>query len=212
MPTSLSGAANPRIPGDESTMRYDRSIRTHLRWRLERSVSRQRDALVVEELSVCGGVARVDMAVLNGVLHGFEIKSERDTLTRLRTQATLFSEVMDYMTLVLAERFETAYEQAVPQWWGVAIARRNGDAVFFDTIRAPQRNPAIEIVGFLEFLWRDEAYQILVETGHGKGLKSAPRVKLYERLASLVPWSFLHDRVLDILKTRGLSVQASRGT
>ena len=35
---------------------------------------------IVEELSVCDGEARVDVALINGKLCGYEIKSDRDTL------------------------------------------------------------------------------------------------------------------------------------
>ena len=32
--------------------------------------------LLIHELGVCAGLARVDIALVNGSLHGFEIKSE----------------------------------------------------------------------------------------------------------------------------------------
>ena len=41
---------------------------------------------VFEELGLCQGDARVDVAVVNGSIHGFEIKSERDSLDRLSNQ------------------------------------------------------------------------------------------------------------------------------
>jgi hypothetical protein len=34
---------------------------------------------IIEELGVEHGAARIDIAVINGVLHGYEIKSDRDT-------------------------------------------------------------------------------------------------------------------------------------
>jgi len=36
------------------------------------------DTLIREELGVCQGIARVDLAVVNGSVHGYEIKSEQD--------------------------------------------------------------------------------------------------------------------------------------
>ena len=38
MPTSLIGAARPDLLADETTLARDRSIRSHLRWRLEREI------------------------------------------------------------------------------------------------------------------------------------------------------------------------------
>ena len=49
---------------------------------------------IVEELGLCQGVARVDLAVVNGTIHGYEIKSERDTLTRLSGQAEIYNHII----------------------------------------------------------------------------------------------------------------------
>ena len=59
--------------------------------------------LIVEELGIRQGAARVDVAVVNGSLHGYEIKSARDTLERLPKQSELYSSVFDTITLVTAE-------------------------------------------------------------------------------------------------------------
>ena len=186
VPTVLAGFSSASLPVDDSTLAYDRSIRSHLRWRLERATADLEATAVVDELSVCSGIARVDLAVLNGALHGFEIKSERDTLARLHSQSQFFSEVVDYMTLVVVDRF-------VPE--ATAI-------VHFDTIRDCAPNPHVSVLPFLEFLWRDEAYNLALETGVASGLKAASKSKLYRRLAERVPWKVLHHSVLDKLRTR----------
>ena len=210
VPTLLSGPAHPALPVDETTLHHDRSIRSHLRWRLEQATSGQTSARVVEELNISSGIGRVDMAVLNGVLHGFEIKSERDTLTRLHSQAAIFSEVMDFVTLVTVEQFQIESMSIVPEWWGVAIARRQRGVVYFETVRAPQQNPNVNVDRFLEFLWKDEAYRILENRGETRGLKSASKAKLWRRLADVIPWPDLHAAVLSTLKTREPSGPISR--
>ena len=40
------------------------------------------DTIIVEELGLCRGSVRADIAVINGLMKGFEIKSDRDTLQR----------------------------------------------------------------------------------------------------------------------------------
>jgi hypothetical protein len=37
------------------------------------------DTRVVEEMGIWAGSVRVDIAVINGEFHGFELKSDRDT-------------------------------------------------------------------------------------------------------------------------------------
>ena len=45
------------------------------------------DTLFIEELGLCQGQARIDSAAVTSVLHGYELKSNRDRLTRLASQA-----------------------------------------------------------------------------------------------------------------------------
>jgi hypothetical protein len=202
VPTSLSGAARPDLDGDETTLARDRSIRSHLRWRLERETQGAADTVVVDELGVAGGLARLDLAVLNGVIHGFEIKSESDSLARLPHQIEHFSDVADFMTLVVVDQFEASALEAIPGWWGLAIARRRGKAVFFEMRRECAPNPAVVVPSFLEFLWRDEAYALLAEHGSVHRLKTATKDRLYRELAQQITWGKLHDLVLRTLRLR----------
>ena len=48
------------------------------------------DTVVIEELGLCRGQVRVDVAVVNGLLHGYEIKSDRDSLRRLGVQVEVY--------------------------------------------------------------------------------------------------------------------------
>lgn len=41
---------------------------------------------IINELGIDFGASRIDVAVVNGIIHGFEIKSECDTLLRLPRQ------------------------------------------------------------------------------------------------------------------------------
>lgn len=202
MPTSLIGAARPDLLADETTLARDRSIRSHLRWRLEREIGHSADTLVVDELAVSGGIARLDIAVLNGVIHGFEIKSESDSLTRLPRQIEYFSEVADFMTLVVVDQFVADALNAIPDWWGLAVARRRGTAMFFEMRRGCAPNPAVVVPSFLEFLWREEAFAMLAEHGSVHRLKAATKDRLYRELAQQIPWGRLHDLVLRTLRLR----------
>ncbi len=55
-------------------------IRLALRAKLEKLHPGESDTLLGQELGLCQGFARVDLAVVNGTVHGYEIKSEQDTL------------------------------------------------------------------------------------------------------------------------------------
>src|SRR6266478_524890 len=79
----------------------DDSIRSALRSRLQNQHAGQSDTAFLEELGLCGGRVRVDIAVVNGLLCGYEIKSDRDTLRRLSTQIDVYGKVLDRAILVV---------------------------------------------------------------------------------------------------------------
>src|SRR4051812_39679450 len=78
-------------------------------------------AKIIEEFSVCDGAARVDLAAINGVMHGFEIKSDLDSLTRLPHQMELYSSVFDKITLVVGTTHLYHAFHMIPDWWGVIV-------------------------------------------------------------------------------------------
>jgi hypothetical protein len=61
------------------------------------------DTRVVEEMGVCAGWLRVDIAASNGEPVGSELKSDRDTLQRLPFQSEIYSRVFDRVELVAGE-------------------------------------------------------------------------------------------------------------
>ena len=91
-----------------------------------RSTLRETDTIIVEELGLCRGSVRADIAVINGLMKGFEIKSDRDTLQRLLTQAMVYSRVFDTATLVTAERHVAGAMLALPPWWGIEVIGNDG--------------------------------------------------------------------------------------
>src|SRR4029077_13805561 len=60
-----------------------------------------------------------DVAVVNGALDGFELKSDRDRLDRLARQSEIYGAVFDRMTLVVGPRHERQAARMIPDWWGL---------------------------------------------------------------------------------------------
>src|SRR3990172_5388577 len=72
------------------------------------------DSRLIDELGLCQGAARVDVAVVNGSLHGFEIKSDRDKLVRLVGQQAIYSRALDRVTVVTTARHIEDVPAAIP--------------------------------------------------------------------------------------------------
>ncbi len=161
------------------------------------------DTLIVQELGLCQGTARVDIAVVNGSVHGYEIKSERDTLFRLPGQTNIYNRTLDFVTVVTESSHADAIREAVPRWWGIWRADQAENGVVLKSLRKARRNPRIDPFALAQLLWREEALQTLSDLGLAAGLRSKPREQLWRRLASELPLKDLGDVVRLHLKRRG---------
>lgn len=157
---------------------------------------------IVEEMGVWAGTVRIDVAVINGEMSGYEIKSDHDNLNRLPTQSQLYSRVFDKLSLVASERHIEKARKIIPDWWGVTLASFSGDEIHLNTIKIPSKNPSPDPYLVAELLWKEEAIKILEENGLAKGWRSKRIKMLHERLANEVPFSLLANSVRATLKSR----------
>jgi hypothetical protein len=163
------------------------------------------DTRIVEELGLCQGIARVDVAVVNGHIHGYEIKSERDTLVRLPGQIDIYNRALDFVTIVTSSGHTEKTTKAVPSWWGIWTAVQTEGEVRLEVSRAHDQNPDISPFAVAQLLWRDEALQELDKLDLANGLRSKPRQELWRRLASELSPQDLGKIVRERLKQRDSS-------
>ncbi|MBB5058696.1 hypothetical protein HDF16_003410 [Granulicella aggregans] len=163
------------------------------------------DTLVVEEVGLCQGLARIDIAVINGSVHGYELKSERDTLDRLPAQLGAYSQALEFVTVVAAKKHLAELKTIIPPWWGIWVASQKGQVMTLTNKRAARPNPQLSALALAQFLWRDEVLQFLVERRMDSGLKSKSRQQLWDKLAANATLEELSDLVRKTLKARGAS-------
>ena len=161
-----------------------KAIRDSLRVTMASSCSQPKSSLVIEELGVCGGHVRVDLAIVSDVLHGYEIKSDRDSLRRLQRQVEHYSNVFDRATLVVGDRHFSEAIDSLPSWWGVTLFFVNGGRILFRSIRDSGRNPDRLPRALVQFLWRDEVLFLLKERDLDKGVRSKSRRDLWDRMCT----------------------------
>lgn len=161
------------------------------------------DTLIVEELGLCEGTARVDVAVVNGKVHGFEIKSRQDTLVRLPGQTEIYQRALDRVTMVVDGKHLGDVRALVPKWWGIIEAKsaRVG-GVAFRVVRKSRDNPEVDRFAQVQLLWRDEALAELARRSLDRGVSSKPRREIWRRLAETLTPDELGDVVQSNLKNR----------
>lgn len=161
------------------------------------------NVLVVEELGLQHGLCRVDIAVVNGFLHGYELKSDSDTLDRLPAQVEAYSHAMDRATLVVGEQHLSSVEKLLPAWWGIkvaAVGKRGG--ILIQTHRQVGMNPSVSAFHVAHLLWRPEVTKILQARGVDRKRLRGNRRELYRIAADTIPLSELRQLVRESLKSR----------
>ena len=168
----------------------DKAIRIVLRDVLDKKLKEYRKkepkTEIFEELGVQHGTARIDYAIINGEMCGYEIKSDRDTLERLPEQVRDFGEVFDKLTLVVGKRHLYHAIHEIPEWWGVVLAKEHGNGkLVLQTIRKPDQNPAQREISVARLLWREEALEELKKRNQANGIRSKQREFVYQRLVEV---------------------------
>lgn len=167
--------------GQDSTF-SDAEIRRALRSWLRVKHAAEADTVVIEELGVCRGQARIDLAVVNGRFHGYEIKSDRDSLRRLGTQVDMYGKVLDLATIVVGDRHFTETLNAVPHWWGVLRFESGPKGPQFKTVRPGWNNPRVDPRSLVELLWLDDAIALLTRRNVARGVRRKPRRIVWDRV------------------------------
>lgn len=149
------------------------------------------------------GSSRADITVINGLMHGYELKSKSDNLLRLPQQVSFYSSIMDKATLVVSDCHVTQAIKLVPDWWGIKIATEGArKAVHLETLRSNKINNDLDKISLCMLLWKEEMLKACGELGIARGLKNKPRRYLWHVLAEVMDTEELRDYVRVTLKGR----------
>lgn len=181
----------------------DKLIRTALKKELEQKYTTDPCTKIIEELGILHGASRIDIAVINGLIHGYELKSDVDSLTRLPEQIKIYNSVLDKITLVVGKKHLYKAFKLVPEWWGITIAKAsNVGLISFYHIRNAEKNPNQDNMAIASLLWRNEALDILEEMGQAHGVRSKTKKEIYKRLAEVLDGQILKISVRNYLCSR----------
>jgi hypothetical protein len=137
----------------------DKQIRTALSCDI-----RKRDitATIIDEVPLLRN-GRADVAAINGVLSGYEIKSERDSLARLPIQIPMYEAVFDYCSIVVAKRHLRRVRASVPNSWGICVATERDGELLIEQRRKAKVNRGVQRTAIIQLLWKPELARLLRE-------------------------------------------------
>jgi hypothetical protein len=145
--------------------------------------------------------ARIDIAVINGEICGYEIKSDVDQLSRLSRQIPAFSAVFDKVSVVITSRHLQDARRHVPAWWGIIVASPAPNTVDFRIERKAKSNRASNLSSLLWMLTRKELLDI-VAAEHRRGMSKLRQHNLIEAILSALPPVEIRARARSALKKR----------
>ena len=182
---------------------HDSDVRKALLSRLDSLHQDDLDTIIVQEMGIWAGTARIDVAVINGELTGFELKSDSDTLLRLPLQAEIYGLVFDKVYLVASSKHLKNAQQIIPRWWGkLAIESAEDGTLSLVEKRPARENPKVNAEILAKLLWRSEALALLESHGLATGHKSKSAPALHRRLAQQLDITSLKSGVRTALKSR----------
>jgi hypothetical protein len=139
----------------------DQVVRQAFHKTILKSAHDDAETFVVDELGLKNGEIRADIAVLNGKLVGYEIKTENDTLTRLPSQVEAYSEVFDKAFIIVSPNHLDKAVDSIPDWWGIyTITSTENDNYSFPCIRKAKLNKKQSSFSLAQLLWKAEALEV----------------------------------------------------
>lgn len=158
------------------------------------------NATLINEMVVADWSRRADLAVANGHLQAFEIKSDFDSLKRLDGQLETFVSRFEKVTVVCAPKFTYEVTKKVASDIGVIEYSNTNHGVRFKIVQRGRtsilRNKSI----YLNFLLKKELQTFLVENGSQLPFETS-RESL-ENMAYQFSLSRIRSFTLNALKNR----------
>ncbi len=140
--------------------------------------------IVVSEMGLSEGRSIIDVATINGVMSGYEIKSDVDSLYRLDRQIATYQQFFQKLTIVTTKKHLAKIRMNYPAWIGLMLAYEVDGIVMIRQLRKPKLNRRTNNRDITTLLWRDEARMALKGRGV-TGISSATRSILWDKMSQI---------------------------
>lgn len=191
----------PRLKKNPHRSTRDSDIRVALLTELREVHGISGDDLILEEFRC--NAARIDVAVVNGSLHGFEIKSDSDSTYRLESQLHSYEGVFDFITFVAGRKLFDAVKSIVPKTCGLILADFRNDEIVLLPKRKARKNLSQRPYELAKMMWRDEALQCLRAHGHRCSNSRHSAEQIWQAAANSLDIGVLAEEARLSIKRRG---------
>ena len=156
-------------------------------------------AVLLEEFRV--GKSKADVVVLNGTSNVYEIKSERDTLKRMRSQVDSYMQVFANVNLIVGENHVDSTVKSTPEEVGILVLSNRFQ---ISTLRESQENFGnIDPIAIFDSIQIAEAKSILGNLNIR--IPDLPNTLMYPALRDIfskLPRRLAHDCMVKTLREK----------
>ena len=168
---------------------------------LKQLYSEKKNLKIIEELDV--NAAIVDIATIDeDYFCGYEIKSDKDTLSRLPRQMQIYNYVFDKIIIVVGKSKFLKVDKTVPDFWGILMAEKINDKIILTQKRNPELNKDININWLSKKLWKSDIVNILKIKNLYKGQSYRYRDSLLKILIDNTSLNELKSHIRNVLINR----------
>lgn len=147
------------------------------------------------------GRSRCDMfTVTEKELVGYEIKSDRDTYTRLPSQIKDYNKYFDRNYIVVGKSHLKQVDKHIPTFWGIICVFEEDGVVLVEKTREAGASPNAKIKLQLHLMWRRELNSILKTNNlpkYAQKSRSFVEEKLIEKLDESTLKKCMCDELLE---------------
>ena len=160
------------------------------------------DTKIIDEMGLNLGSSIIDIAVVNGSMLGYEIKSDRDTLNRLSGQVEQYNKVFDYLNIVTSKKYASIIGDFIPDWWGIIEVEDLKGNISIHQHRIAKANEDVSSYSLLQLLWKEELVEIIDKFIPNKSMKNKPKKIIWAYIRDNLDRTTLKDLVRYYLKKR----------
>ncbi len=158
------------------------------------------NATIINEMVVANWSRRADLAIANGHLQAFEIKSDFDSLKRLDGQLEIFTARFEKVTVVCAPKFTYEVKKKVTPEVGVIEYLHDSKGIRFKIVQRGRTSPISNKKIYINFLLKKEL-QLLLFENKIKFFSESGR-SILEKMAENISFSKIRLFVLNAIKKR----------
>jgi hypothetical protein len=147
----------------------------------------------IYELGIARGDVIADVVAIGpGLLHGYEIKSDGDTLKRLPNQLKVYDRVFNEVWVVLTSKHLLKAQPLLSAHHGVILV----SPARCEVLRPAVANPNVYKRTLVNLLWRQHSIDFLKDLGQARGFLSKRRGQINQKICSIADEARITERVI----------------